>query len=116
MTLKLYGLKNCDTCRKALKELGSASVTVVFHDIREDGPDEKQLARWLAIIGRDRLLNTRSTTWRSLNEAERLVETDAMIIALLKKHPALIKRPVIETATGVSCGWGKAELEKLTNI
>lgn len=99
--MKLYGLKNCDTCRKALKALPQAQLV----DVRADGVGADVLARALAQFG-DALVNTRSTTWRTLDDAARAQPP----LALLQAHPSVMKRPLIETADGtLYLGWGKAE-------
>lgn len=92
----LYGLKTCDTCRKALKSLPSAR----FVDVRADGVPENVLKTALAQFG-DRLINTRSTTWRGLDAAERARPP----LELLADHPTLMKRPLIETGTELVLGW-----------
>lgn len=103
----LYGLKTCDTCRKALKALEAAGVAATFTDVRSDPGLAARLPGWLAALGADALVNTRSTTWRGLDESERarLANDPA---GLLKDHPTLIKRPVIEAGGGVYCGWTPA--------
>lgn len=95
----LYGLKNCDTCRKALKALDGAELV----DVRDPGVPDAVLADAHERFG-DRLLNTRSTTWRGLSEAERTAEPRA----LLKAHPALMKRPLIVDGDRMVLGWDKA--------
>ncbi len=97
-----YGLKSCDTCRKALKELAAAGVTPTVMDVRADGVDHETLARFYAELG-DALVNTRSTTWRGLGEAERSGDP----VTLLAAHPTLMKRPVIDTGDALYLGWGK---------
>jgi len=95
----IYGLKNCDTCRKALKALGQATLV----DVRETPVSGDVMARARAQFG-DALLNTRSTTWRSLSEAERaLPQAD-----LLAQHPALMKRPLIVDGDTLYLGWTPA--------
>ena len=96
----IYGLKNCDTCRKALKELNAAGKTAVLHDVRAEPLAEADLARFLAQFG-EALVNRRSTTWRGLSEAERADAPEA----LLSAHPALMKRPVIEAEGQLYLGW-----------
>lgn len=96
--MKLYGLKNCDTCRKALKALPNA----VLVDVRSDGVPRKVLQAAHAEFGAA-LLNTRSTTWRGLTEAER----QGPVLDLIAKHPALMKRPLIDTGEALYLGWGK---------
>lgn len=95
----LYGLKNCDTCRKALKSLPQAEL----RDVRKDGVPEAVLAAALEKFG-DALLNTRSTTWRGLDEAQR----QAAPMDLLKAHPALMKRPLIDVNNTLFLGWNNA--------
>lgn len=105
-SVTLYGLKNCDTCKKALQALQAAGRDVTFVDIRADADLAAKLPVWLEAAGAKALANTRSTTWRGLDETERArVETDPE--ALLAEHPTLIKRPVIEAAGGVHVGWTK---------
>lgn len=93
----LYGLKTCDTCRKALKSLPNAE----FRDVRADGVPEEVLKKAHARFGAS-LLNTRSTTWRGLDEAERQGDP----LALLSAHPALMKRPLIVEGEAMHLGWG----------
>ncbi|KIC21676.1 ArsC/Spx/MgsR family protein [Leisingera sp. ANG-Vp] len=94
--MKIYGLKNCDTCRKALK----SSPDSVLVDIRTDGMPEGLLETAYGQFGA-KLVNTRSTTWRGLDEAERAGEP----LALLRAHPALMKRPLIERDGELFLGW-----------
>lgn len=104
--LTLYGLKTCDTCKKALKALEAAGYSVTYIDVRADGVPTDVLQGWLAEHGQI-LVNTRSTTWRGLDEGQRL-QTETDPAALLALHPTLIKRPVIVRDGGVTVGWTKA--------
>lgn len=103
--MKLYGLKTCDTCKKALKALEAAGHDVTFVDVRADGVSQAQLADWSAAHGAA-LINTRSTTWRGLDEAAR-ARADTDPVGLLAEHPALMKRPVIVTGAASHLGWSK---------
>ncbi|MEQ9259308.1 MAG: ArsC/Spx/MgsR family protein [Roseovarius sp.] len=94
----LFGLKNCDTCRKALKSLPDAR----FCDVRTEGVAEDVLKSAYARFG-EALLNTRSTTWRSLDATERTRDP----LALLVDHPTLMKRPLILAGDEMYLGWGK---------
>ena len=100
----IYGIKNCDTIKKAVAWLNQHGIDYHFHDFRKDGLDEKMLRAWVKELGWEALLNRRGTTWRSLQESakEHLDETRA--IALMIAHPAIIKRPVLDH--GVSCHVG----------
>ena len=102
----LYGLKNCDTCKKAMKALPQAA----FVDIRAEADLSAKLPLWLDKAGAKALVNTRSTTWRNLEEGDRArAETDPQ--GLLSEHPTLIKRPVIERGDDVFVGWSKTVAE-----
>jgi arsenate reductase len=92
----LYGLKNCDTCRKALKVL----TEVDFVDVRGQGVPADVMAKALDQFG-TKLLNTRSTTWRELGEGDRSRPASE----LLAKYPVLMKRPLIENAGQLWLGW-----------
>jgi len=105
--MHVYHLKTCDTCRKAIKALRAAGHDPALTDIRADGVDAATLERWMAAAGRAVLLNTRSTTWRGLDEAARADLDDAKAVALMLDHSTLIKRPVIETDGAVHVGWTK---------
>lgn len=102
--MRLYGLKNCDTCRKALKALPDARLV----DVRADGVPAEIMARAWARFG-GKLLNTRSTTWRGLSEDERAIAP----LELLAAHPALMKRPLIEAGGDLYLGWDKAVQDAL---
>ncbi len=101
MGLRIYGLKTCDSCRKAAKALAAAGRAVEIVDIRQAPLDDALLERALARFG-EALLNRRSTTWRALGEEERSRPPRE----LLRAHPALMKRPLIETDDGrLLLGW-----------
>jgi len=100
----LYGLKTCDTCRKALKALENAGKSPTFRDVRADGVPGEVMARALESFG-GKLLNTRSTTWRGLDENERGRAPEELLAA----HPTLMKRPLIEVGDTLYLGWDKAE-------
>ncbi len=98
--MHIYGLKNCDTCRKAVKELTAAGREVALIDIRATPLDAETRARFLAAFG-EALVNRRSTTWRGLSEEDRAAPPEALLAA----HPALMKRPVIDTGQVLYLGW-----------
>ena len=104
--MKLFGLKNCDTCRKALKMLSEAGKEPEFHDVRVDGVTRAYLTKWAKVAGWKALLNTRSATWRELSDSEKAnCDNEDAAIALMEKHPTLIKRPVIEAGDKITVGW-----------
>ncbi|MGB0505897.1 MAG: Spx/MgsR family RNA polymerase-binding regulatory protein [Pikeienuella sp.] len=104
--ITFYGLKNCDTCKKALKALADHDVTVV--DVRADGISAELLADWVSRVGADVLINKRSTTWRGLDEdARSAAESNEGAVRLMAENPTLMKRPVIVRGDDVSVGWTK---------
>ncbi|MEP6357109.1 MAG: Spx/MgsR family RNA polymerase-binding regulatory protein [Hyphomicrobiales bacterium] len=109
MTLILYGLKNCDSCKKAIKAIEATGKAITFFDVRNDGISKESLDEWLAAVGRDKLVNTRSTTWRALSDDERVMENDEDAKRLLILYPTLIKRPVIINQGTISVGWSKGQ-------
>ena len=92
--LTLYGIKNCDTVKKARKWLEEAGIDYHFHDYRVDGIDTELLSGFSAVLGWEALLNTRGTTWRKLDEADKAEMDEAKAIALMVANDALVKRPV----------------------
>lgn len=100
--MRFFGLKSCDTCRKALKALDAAGIVPEIIDVRSDGISSQDRAAMLAAFGPS-ALNTRSTTWRGLSEAERARDP----AALLEDHPTLLKRPVIDCDGRWFQGWTK---------
>ena len=99
--MKLYGLKNCDSCKKALKEIKNAGKNIEFIDIRLDPILPKMIEGWLDQHGDKVLVNRKSTTWRNLSDADR----QSSVSVLLQAHPTLIKRPVILADDQSYVGW-----------
>ncbi|MDC0062921.1 arsenate reductase [Candidatus Puniceispirillum sp.] len=99
--MKLYGLKNCDSCKKALKEIRNAGKDIEFIDIRENGISLDIIQNWLDQHGDGVLVNRKSTTWRNLSDEAR--RTPAPI--LLQAHSTLIKRPIIVADDHSFVGW-----------
>jgi arsenate reductase (glutaredoxin) len=106
--MRVYGLKTCETCRKALSALSAAGLAPEFVDIRSDASVPGRLPGWAKAAGAERLVNRASMTWRKLSDADKArASGEAGIIAVLSEHPTLIKRPVIEHAGKVHVGWTK---------
>ena len=91
MSIRFWGLNNCDTCRAALKAIAGAGIKVDVRDVRDDAVPGDLLSHILESHGADHVINRRSTTWRTLDEAARNSDP----VALLQAHPALMKRPLI---------------------
>lgn len=103
--LTIYGIKNCDTVKKAQKALAEAGVEFEFHDYRKDGIDADMLGRFASELGWEALLNTRGTTWRKLDAALKADMNETKAIALMAENDALVKRPVWEKAGDYRLGF-----------
>jgi Spx/MgsR family transcriptional regulator len=107
--MKIYGIANCDTCRKARKWLEATGHSHEWIDLRADGVDAATIAGWIESVGTDALVNRRSKTWRELDEKQRTRAGSAdEAPALLVEHPTLIKRPVIDQAGTIRVGFDEA--------
>lgn len=93
--ITLYGIPNCDTCRKARKWLDGKGIAHAFHDFRKDGLTRETIEAWTAELGLEVLVNRRGTTWRKLSDDEK-ARLDSAPADLLVENPTLLKRPVID--------------------
>lgn len=97
MSTTVYGLANCDSTKAAIKYYKQQQVLFVLHDLRSDGITKEKLMGWMKDIPLDKLLNKKSTTWRTLSAAEQAkADTTAGAVQLMIDNSNLIKRPVIE--------------------
>ncbi len=99
--MHLYGLKNCDTCRRALRDLRAQGMSAQLRDVRDIPLTEDEITLFYKVLG-DALVNRRSAAWRGLGADERAQDAHA----LLRRHPTLMKRPVIERDGALFLGWG----------
>ncbi|MDQ3494980.1 MAG: Spx/MgsR family RNA polymerase-binding regulatory protein [Pseudomonadota bacterium] len=98
----LYGLKNCDTCRKATRWLDRFGIAHTFVDYRDQKPSPETLVTWKdAVGGWDAMVNKSSPTWRNLLPTRKAPASDAEWKLLLREHPQLVRRPVVVTGDGV---------------
>lgn len=107
MKLTVYHLKNCDTCKKAIRQLQDAGHDLHLVDVRADGVPVASLRKISTSAGWQPLLNTRSTTWRGLDASEKSGVDETKALELMIKHPTLIKRPVIVSNEIVTIGWSE---------
>ena len=107
--VRLYGLKNCDSCQKALKDIKNAGKDIEFVDIRQNSVSSSTLQGWLDQHGDSVLVNQKSTTWRNLDDVDR----QKPVLILLQAHPTLIKRPVIVAGDDSYVGWNGDVKSKL---
>jgi len=103
--LVVYGIKNCDTMKKARAWLDGEGVSYRFHDYKAEGIDHQTLKRWIKAVGWETLLNKAGTTFRKLPDHAKADINQAKAIALMSEQPSMIKRPVIEDDRGVTVGF-----------
>jgi arsenate reductase len=108
VAVRIYGIKNCDTMKKAFAWLAAAGIAYEFHDYKKDGVPPEKLAQWAARAGWQKLANTRGPTWRKIPEARRQDLDEAGALALLAQHTSAIKRPVIEAWPELLIGFDSA--------
>ncbi|OUS15851.1 arsenate reductase [Gammaproteobacteria bacterium 50_400_T64] len=101
----LFGIKNCDTVRKARRWLEEHNIDFNFHDVRDDGLTQAQVATWIDALGWEVVLNKRSTSWKKIDPARRENLDADSVNALLLELPTLIKRPVLEIDGAVYVGF-----------
>lgn len=111
MTVTIYGIKNCDTMKKAFTWLKDHGVAHEFHDYKKDGIDRKTLEGWCAGQGWETILNRAGTTFRKLPEAEREGLNEKKAITLMLAQPSMIKRPILDIGGRLLVGF-KPEVYK----
>ncbi len=111
--ITLYGIPNCDTIKKAKKWLEANNIEYRFHDYRKDGLTEEQLKSWADELGWELLLNKRGTTWRQQPDQVKNTINEASAIQLMLAHPALIKRPLLDTGSTRKVGFKDTEYAEL---
>jgi len=107
--LKIYGIKNCDTMKKAFAWLGEHGIEYEFHDYKKDGVPAEKLRAWAKKLGWQKLVNTRGPTYRKIPEAERDNLNEASAIALLQVYSSAIKRPIVESGAELIAGFDPTE-------
>lgn len=101
----LYGIKNCDTVKKACKWLEQQQIPYEFHDFRADGLSADKINQWLQALGWETLINKRSTSWKQLDEQTRSQLNNENACDIILQSPTLIKRPLLETGTLTTVGF-----------
>lgn len=101
----VFGIKNCNSMKKAFDWLDTQHIEYTFHDYKKLGISPEVLTRWCSRCAWQTLLNTKGTTWRGLNDSERKDVDQAKAIALMSQYTSLIKRPVIEAGDALLVGF-----------
>ncbi|MDD5241878.1 MAG: ArsC family reductase [Sulfuricella sp.] len=112
--MKLYGIPNCNTVKKARSWLSEHNIEIPFHDFKKQGVNEELLESWLKQIGWEKLVNRQGTTWRQLpDEAKVAVRDETGAIRLMLEKPSVIKRPVLEKNGKIHVGFDEAHYQSL---
>ena len=111
--IKMYGIPNCDTIKKARKWLTANDIDYEFHDYKKEGVPESELKRWVKKLGWEILLNRRGTTWRKLDDTIKDNIDEKSAITVMINNPSAIKRPVLVSDKTILVGFNENEYEKL---
>lgn len=103
--IRVYGIKNCDTMKKAMNWLSDNAVAYEFIDYKKTGVAETHLPDWAARAGWEKLLNTRGLMWKKLSDEERANVDEAKALRLMAEYPSLIKRPVLDSGKQLLVGF-----------
>lgn len=115
MSVTVFGIKNCDRVRAALKALDARGTSYVFHDFRKDGLSAEKAQTFIDQLGREAVLNKRGTTYRGLSDADKARAEGDGLAALLAEQSALIKRPVWDKAGDMRIGFKPADRDTVLN-
>ncbi|PHS70063.1 MAG: ArsC family reductase [Cycloclasticus sp.] len=103
----MYGIKNCDTIKKARKWLDAKGVEFTFHDYRKDGLSDELISSLEASLGWEAMLNKRGTTWRKLPDETKNAMDKTLAIQTMLDNPAIIKRPILNTGSVLELGFSE---------
>ena len=112
MTITIYGIKNCDTMKKARAWLDDHGVAYAYHDYKAGGVESERLERWSKKVGWESLLNKAGTTFRKLPDKDKVGLSEKKAIALMLAQPSMIKRPVLDSGGKLLVGFKAEEYEK----
>ncbi|OYX71443.1 MAG: ArsC family reductase [Rhizobiales bacterium 32-66-11] len=110
-TATIYGIKNCDTMKKARAWLDAHGIAYDFHDYKTQGIDRATLDTWVRTLGWEVLLNRAGTTFRKLPDAEKTGLDEAKAVALMLARPSMIKRPVLDLGGRLIVGFKEGDYE-----
>jgi len=109
----VYGLRNCDSCRRARTWLDELNIEHRFFDYRKETLDGDMVSKWISCLGWENIVNRRSATWRQLPSAKKLNLNNSSAKVLMLEFPTLIKRPIIQTNEGLLVGFNEKKKAKL---
>ncbi|MGH8493472.1 MAG: ArsC family reductase [Moraxellaceae bacterium] len=108
----IYGIKNCDTMKKAFAWLDTQDIAYEFHDYKKSGISAQKLEHWEKTLGWEALLNRRGTTWRKLDEATQAGISREKALQLMQEQTSLIKRPILEQGKALLAGFDTKSWQK----
>ncbi|WP_180022333.1 Spx/MgsR family RNA polymerase-binding regulatory protein [Acinetobacter sp. YH16044] len=113
--LKIYGIKNCNTMKKAFDLLNELGLSYEFHDYKKQAIDAETVKKWLDAKGADVILNKKGTTWKKLSEEEQqtTLASEENLIQCLTAHSSMIKRPVLDTGSDLLVGFDESAYRAL---
>jgi len=115
--MRLFGISNCGTVKKARAWLAENGIEIPFHDFKKQGINEELLRVWLKQTGWERLVNRQGTTWRQLpDEAKAAICDETSAVRLMLEKPSVIKRPVLEMGGKITLGFDEATYQSLFGI
>lgn len=113
MSVVIYGIKNCDTIKKARKWLDTNGIEFVFHDYRKDGLTNELLNTLESSLGWETMVNKRGTTWRKLPDETKDSMDKALAVQTMLDNPAIIKRPILDTGKALELGFSDTTYQQL---
>ena len=113
MTVRIYGIRYCDTMKKAFAWLDAHKVAYDFHDYKKAGVPPGKLKDWASKVGWEKLVNSRGPTWRKIPDSEKTALNESTALELLEKNSSAIRRPIVEHGARLLIGFDPAEFEKL---
>ena len=114
--VSIYGIKNCDTMKKAMTWLNAQGIEYTFHDYKKSGIDADTLNQWLAQVNHEDLINRRGTTWRKLSDEEKADVDNSKAVALMMANNSLIKRPVLIKDGSLHLGFKADDYARIFNL
>jgi Spx/MgsR family transcriptional regulator len=112
MKLRIYGIRNCDTMKKAFDWLTANGVDYEFHDYKKEGVPPGKLKAWAAKVGWEKLANTRGPTWRKIPDPQKVGLSEDRVVALLEQNPSAIKRPIVEAGSALLVGFEPEQFKR----
>lgn len=116
MAVVLYGIKNCDSIKKARLWLADNAVEFQFHDYRKDGLNPDLLARLESTFGWEAMINKRGTTWRQLPDETKTAINKDLALKLMTENPAIIKRPILDTGKSLELGFSNNAYQQIFSL